>query len=212
MERQAHAPLHSAGTTPILFYFDFLSPYGYLGSVAVARLGERLGRPIEWRPVLLGVTVLKVMGLKALPDTPVKRDYVFHDVARLARLLDIPLQRCPAPMRSLSAMRAWTWFALRDPALAVRFGQALFHAQWAEARDMSAPEAVAALAAGFGPTPAEVLEAIEGAPVKDALRTWVEEAVAAGVFGVPSFVVDGEMFWGVDRLPMLERWIETGGW
>lgn len=199
-------------TAPILFYFDFLSPYGYLGSVAVERLGKRLGRRVEWRPVLLGITVLKVMGLKALPDTPLKRDYVFHDVARLARLLDIPLQRCAAPMKSLNAMRAWTWFAMQDPGLALRFGQASFHAQWAEARDMSAPEAVAALAGQFGPRPADVLAAMESAAVKDALRTRVEEAVAAGVFGVPTFVVEGEMFWGVDRLPMLERWIETGGW
>ena len=197
---------------PILFYFDFVSPYGYLGSIAVERLAARIGRAVAWGPVLLGITVLKVMGLKALPDTPLKRDYVLHDLARFARLLDVPLNRCEAPMQPLAAMRAFTWLDAQDPALARRFGRAVFRAQWAEATDMSSPDAVAGLAASLGADRTAVLAALESGPVKDALRAQVDAAIAAGVFGVPTFVVGGEMFWGTDRLPMVERWIETGGW
>jgi 2-hydroxychromene-2-carboxylate isomerase len=197
---------------PIEFYFDFVSPYGYLGSVAVERLAARLDRRVVWRPVLLGITVLKVMGLKALPDTPLKRDYVRHDLARFARLLDLSFDPCPAPMQPLPAMRAFTWLAEQDPALASRFGLAVFRAHWGAATDMSSPHAVAELAASLGADREAVLAAIDSVAVKDALRQQVDSAIAAGVFGVPTFVVDAEMFWGTDRLPMVERWITTGGW
>ncbi len=202
----------STTDAPILFYFDFVSPYGYLGAVAVERLAATLGRSVTWRPVLLGVTVLKIMGLKALPDTPLKRDYVRHDLDRYARLLDVPFHRASAPMQPLPAMRAFIWLAARDEALARRFGHAVFRAQWGEGRDMSSLDAVAALAESLGVDPVSLLAAIGSTPVKDALRVAVDAAVAAGVFGVPTFVVDGEMFWGTDRLPMLEQWIRTGGW
>lgn len=197
---------------PILFYFDFLSPYGYLGSVAVERLAARLGHTVEWRPILLGVSVLKVMGLKALTDTPLKREYVHHDVARFARLLDVPFRRIEAPMQPLAAMRAFTWLAGSDPALAKRFGQAIYRAQWAAGADMSSAVAVCDLAVTIGIDGTALLAAIESRAVKDALRVQVASAIEAGIFGVPTFVVDGEMFWGADRLPMVERWIETGGW
>ena len=132
---------------PIDFYFDFVSPYGYLGAVAVERLAAGLGCGVEWRPVLLGITVLKIMGLKAMPDIPLKRDYVQHDLDRYARLLGVPFRRTDAPMQPLPAMRAFIWLAGQDAALAQRFGQAVFRAQWGEGRDMSMPAAVAAVAA-----------------------------------------------------------------
>lgn len=189
-----------------------MSPYGYLGSVAVERLAAKVGCGVEWRPVLLGITVLKIMGMKPIPETPLKRDYVRHDVVRYARLLGVPFRRSDVPMQPLPAMRAFIWLAGQDATLAQRFGQAVFRAQWGEGQDLSAPTAVAALAAEIGVDPAALLAAIDSPAVKDALRQAVDDAIAAGVFGVPSFVVGGEMFWGTDRLPMVERWIETGGW
>jgi 2-hydroxychromene-2-carboxylate isomerase len=193
---------------PIAFYFDFGSPYGYFGSLAVEPVAARLRRQVVWRPVLLGITVLKVMGLKALPDTPLKGDYVRHDVKRIARMIGVPFNPCPVPMQPLAAMRAFVWLDQQDPGLAQRFGQAVYRAQWAEATDMSSPNAVASLVASLGADPAP----LQTDAVKQALRRRVDDAIAAGVFGVPTFIVDGEMFWGTDRLPMLERWVETGGW
>ena len=122
---------------PILFYFDFLSPYGYLGSIEVERVAARLGRAVDWRPVLLGITMFKIMGLKALPDTPLKGDYVRRDVERLATFLDIPFRRPGAAMLSLPAMRAFSWLDARDPGLGRRFGQALFRRHWVDGTDMS---------------------------------------------------------------------------
>lgn len=198
---------------PILFYFDFLSPYGYLGSVELERLAQRRGVEVEWRPVLLGITVLKVMGLKALPDTPLKGDYVRRDVPRLAKYLRIPFRRPPSgPSTSLPAMRAFTWVKRRDPELASRFGRAIYRRQWSEGVDVSTSEAVAAVAEPLGIDASDLLRAVQDDEVKQRLQTEVSRAIDAGVFGVPTFVVGGEMFWGADRLPMVERWLDTGGW
>ena len=76
---------------PIEFYFDFISPYGYLGSTQVEALAARYGRTVDWKPVLLGITVMKVMGLKPLPETPLKKDYILIDKPRMATLLGVKL-------------------------------------------------------------------------------------------------------------------------
>ena len=194
---------------PILFYFDFSSPYGYLGSVGIERLAAERGRLVQWRPILLGVSVVKVMGLKALADTPLKRDYVRHDVERCALVLGIPFRRASlAPMRPLAAARAFVWLDEQDPAVAKRFGQTIYRAQWAEARDMSSADAVVAAGTSIGLDADALRAAIGDERSKVRLRARVDAAIGAGVFGVPSFVVAGEMFWGADRLPMLEAWLQ----
>jgi len=68
----------------IEFYFDPISPFAYLGSVQIERVAARLGREVDWKPVLIGVTVLKVMGLKPVPETPLKGPYMQQDAVRLA--------------------------------------------------------------------------------------------------------------------------------
>ena len=75
---------------PIVFYFDPVSPFAYLGATRIERIAAGVGRSVDWRPVLIGVTILKVMGLKPLPQTPLKSDYLRHDVQRLARIFDVP--------------------------------------------------------------------------------------------------------------------------
>ncbi len=194
------------------FFFDFVSPYGYLGSVAVERLAERRGIEIVWHPVLLGISVLKVMGLKALQDTPVKRDYVRHDLERFARFLEIPFRRPEAPIRPLAAARAFTWLNGLDPHGAKRFARAVYQASWAEARDISSVEFVVELGRSLGFDEAGIRAATADEVVKGSLRAKVDAAIARGVFGVPTFMTGGELFWGVDRLPMLEAWLDRGGW
>jgi 2-hydroxychromene-2-carboxylate isomerase len=115
-------------------------------------------------------------------------------------------------MQPLPAARAFVWLKQQDPALAKRFGQAVYAAHWAEGRDMSSTDAVADIGASMGIGRAALLAALQDDAVKAKLRDDVAAAIAAGVFGVPSFITGGEMFWGADRLPMLEQWIRTGGW
>src|SRR5690606_22459946 len=88
----AHFIITTLMPAPIEFYFDFISPYGYFGSEKIAGIASRFERRVDWKPVLLGITVLKVMGLKPLMDTPLKSDYIRHDKQRMAKLLDVPFR------------------------------------------------------------------------------------------------------------------------
>lgn len=197
---------------PIAFYFDIISPYGYIGAFGIEQVAARLGREVDWRPMLLGITMFKVMGLKAVPDTPLKGAYAAHDWPRFARLVGLPaVPGASTQFAPLPAMRAFIWLKDRDAALARRFGLAVYRAHWGEGRDMSTPEAVAGVAASLGIDRAGLLSAIASEAVKDRLKAEVDASIGAGVFGCPTFVVDGEMFWGADRLDQVERWAK-GGW
>ena len=197
----------------ISFYFDFMSPYAYLGSVGIERLAQEHGCVVDWRPILLGISVVKVMGLKELAKTPLKKEYVHHDVPRFARYLGIPFNRASdEPMAPLPAARAFVWLKARDPSAARKFAIEVFRAHWANGRDMSTAAAVAELASSVDIDPNTMLNAIAEEATKQRLKDAVEEAISTGVFGAPTFIVGGEMFWGADRLPMVGRWLETGGW
>jgi 2-hydroxychromene-2-carboxylate isomerase len=200
--------------SPIAFYFDFISPYGYLASRQVEALAARHGRTVDWRPMLLGVAVLKVMGLKALLDTPLKGDYARRDVLRQARRLGIPLGRdLNAPVGNpLPAARAFYWVKQHHPQLAAPMAHALFHAYWAQGRDLSTPEAVAAITLPAGLEPAAVIAAATSDEAATLLRTAVAASIEAGIFGSPTLVVDGEPFWGSDRLREADEWLACGGW
>jgi 2-hydroxychromene-2-carboxylate isomerase len=198
---------------PIEFYFDFISPYGYLGSTQIDRLAARYGREVDWKPVLIGVTILKIMGMKPLPETPLKGEYLRHDLPRMAKLLGVPIQYHGLKgINSLAASRAYLWLKARDAALAKRFAQAVYASLWADAKDITSPDAVADIAARFGVDRTAVLAATLSEDMKLALKEAVDAAVARGVFGVPFFIVDGEPIWGGDRLWMVEHWLKHGSW
>jgi 2-hydroxychromene-2-carboxylate isomerase len=198
---------------PIEFYFDLISPYGYLGSTQIESLAARHGRTVDWKPVLLGITVMKIMGLPPLMQTPLKKDYVLRDKDRMAKLLGVPMAGHGLEgVNSLAASRAFLWLKAKDPALAKRFAQRIYARLWVEGRDITPAVAVADEAAAQGVDRNALLAAIDSAEMKQALKDAVEEAVGRGVFGVPTFIVDGEPIWGVDRLWMLEHWLRHGDW
>jgi 2-hydroxychromene-2-carboxylate isomerase len=199
-------------SAPIDFYFDFASPYGYIASTRIDEIAGRHGRAVAWRPILLGV-VFKTTGMGPLPSVPLKGQYSLRDFARSARLLGIPFQMPKAfPFNGIAPSRAFYWLRDRDPDLARRFAQAAYHAAFPGQQDITKPEVCADLAANLGVKREETLAALNDAAVKDRLRVEVEAAIAQGVFGSPFIVVDGEPFWGADRLDQVERWMQTGGW
>ena len=203
----------AARPAPIEFYFDLISPYGYLASTQIEALAARYGREVDWKPVLLGVTVMKIMGLPPLMQTPLKKDYVLHDKARMARLLGVPMAAHGLEgVNSLAASRAFLWLKAREAGLAKRFAKRIYARLWVEGRDITPPDVVADEAAALGAERAAVLDAVDSAEMKQALKDAVAAAVAKGVFGVPTFIVDGEPLWGVDRLWMLEHWLRHGDW
>lgn len=197
---------------PIEFWFDFSSPYGYLAAQRIDAIAARHGRVAAWKPFLLGVA-FKVAGTAPLLDVPLKGAYSKHDFARSARLLGVPF-RLPAsfPFSGVAASRAFYWLDDRDPALAVRFAKAAYHQAFGEGGDIVGADKVAALAETLGIARAETLAALNDPAVKERLKREVDGAIAKGVFGSPYIIVDGEPFWGSDRLDQVDRWLATGGW
>ena len=198
---------------PVDFYFDFISPYAYVGSTQIDAIAARYGRKVNWRPVLIGITVLKIMGLKPLPETPMKGDYLRHDGPRMAKAFGVPFrQHGFKGANSLAACRSFLWLKAQDEALAVRFAHRIFKKLWADGIDITPPESVAEEAAALGVDTKAMLAAIATDAGKKALNEAVDHAIKVGAFGVPYVVVDGEPIWGCDRLWMLEHWLAHGTW
>ena len=197
---------------PLHFYFDFISPFGYFASLRVEDIARRHGRTVQWHAMLLGVSVLKVMGLKPLLDTPLKGDYIRRDAQRYMRRHGMVLKRKldDPVMDPRAAGRAFHY--VKHPALAAPLAHALYDAYWAEGTDLSTADAVAAVPLPAG-LDADWLRA--GTASDEAgtlLRTAVDASLKAGIFGSPTVVVDGEPFWGVEKLGLVEEWLDCGGW
>jgi len=201
-----------SGAAPVAFYFEFSSPYGYIASQVADELEQRIGRPLDWRPILLG-PVFKVTGTGPLTQIPLKGEYSKRDFDRSARQLKVPYRHPDNfPIGTVAACRAFYWLKDRDPAAAKKLGKALYKAYFVDNRDIGVSTTVLAVAKEAGLDAAELEAAIGELPVKERVKREVDAAIAAGVFGSPFFIVDGEPFWGVDRIPMLEAWVRSGGW
>jgi len=198
--------------SPIEFWFDFSSPYGYIAAELIDAVAARHGRGVNWRPILLG-PIFKTVGTAPLTVLPLKGEYSRHDFARMARLHKVPF-RLPEtfPVGTQVAARAFYLIADRDSGKAHDFARRVFRAYYVEGRDVADPAVVLDLAGLAGADTATLAEELKGETIKERMKAEVDNAMKAGVFGSPYFIVDGEPFWGVDRIPMLEEWMRTGGW
>lgn len=197
--------------SPIDFYFDFSSPYGYFASEQIDMLAGRFGRQVSWHPILLGAA-FKATGATLPVQQPIKAEYFLRDFARSARDYAIPfVQPMKFPVSTQHAARAFLWLEKRDISAAKALAHALFRAYFTTGRDIDELGTVLDIATPLGVSRADLAEALGSTALKDELRAEVDRAVARGVFGSPFFVVAGEPFWGVDRLPQLERWLAKGG-
>lgn len=199
-------------SAPIDFFFDFSSPYGYFASTRIDAIAARHGREVIWRPFLLGAA-FKTTGQAPLVQQPLRGPYHAHDFPRTARWLKVPFVMPESfPFASLAAARAFYWLADSDPALAKALARAVYLAAFGAGRSVTAAETVADVAAPLGIDRDELLAAVADPAVKDRLKRETDEALARGVFGSPFVFVDGEPFWGSDRLDQVEEWLATGGW
>ena len=193
------------------FFFDFSSPYGYLASQKIGALAERHGRVVDWHPMLLGV-VFKQTGAMPLTEVPVKGPYSKRDFARSARFHGVEFNMPPVfPIPAQAPSRVMLWAKRQDPKAGARVARALYHAFFVEGRDISKPEIAAQVAGEAGLDAAAARAAVDDPAIKDALKGEVEAAIAAGVFGSPFMIIDGEPFWGCDRFDQMERWLAQGG-
>ena len=199
-------------TATIDFYFDFSSPYGYLAATKIDAIAAKHGRDVMWRPILLGA-VFKINGQQPLTTIPLKGGYATHDMLRSARWFNVPF-RIPGrfPINTIAPCRAYYWLYDKDAALAKKFARALYHAYFAEDRDISAVEITLEVAATLGIDSVALAVALNDPAVKERTRLEVDAAIERGVFGSPYIVIDGEPFWGADRMDQMERWLEEGPW
>jgi 2-hydroxychromene-2-carboxylate isomerase len=189
------------------FYFDFISPFAYLAATRVEALGARHHRAVNWRPFRLGVAVVKVMGLKPLMDTPLKAEYSISDLARLSTLLG---ERLAVPQALPDPRPAARLFYSAAPGYSARLAKALLRAQWAEGLDIGDAAILVRIASEAGLDAAAARDALVNPATKEALSAATHAAIARGVFGSPTCAVGRELFWGTDRLWLLDRYLAAG--
>jgi 2-hydroxychromene-2-carboxylate isomerase len=184
---------------PIDFYFDFSSPYGYFAAEKIEPFAAKHGRTVNWRPTLLGA-VFKITGGKPLPEWPLKGEYSKHDMVRSARFLGLPFNLpSPFPVGTVSACRAF-YAAPKDKQAPL--AKALYRAYFVDGQNIGEAETVLSIAGSLGLKPD-----LADSSLKEKTKSEVEASIGRGVFGSPYFIVDGEAFWGIDRLDQLDRWL-----
>jgi 2-hydroxychromene-2-carboxylate isomerase len=201
------------GFSPIEFWFDFASGYAYFAALEIEALAGRHGRSVLWRPFTLGAA-FKVTGAQGLSRTPLKGEYARRDWERLARLQGVAFKLPERhPKTGLAAIRAFYHIDRTDPPGAAGLAKHIITGYFRDNLDTDDPHAIAQAASSLlGMDRDSVLAGINDPAVKAIARQHGEAAVARGVFGSPWIFVDGEPFWGSDRLAMVERWLSTGPW
>ena len=193
---------------PIDFYFDFASPYGYFMSEKIDALAARHGRTVTWRPILL-FAALRSLGLPAPFEHPVKLEYITADFARSAKFLNVDYRLPPAfPALTQHAARAFYLLNGKATEAAVPFAQAVLRGYFRDGRDISNIDVIAEMVGNQTPSlgsVANIRDKLKTDEAKVMLQGAINEAVGNKVFGSPFVVIDGEPFFGVDRLPQISQ-------
>ena len=191
----------------IEFWFEFASTYSYPAAMRIEAAAVEAGVPVVWRPFLLG-PIFQAQGWNDSPFNlyPAKGRYMWRDLERLCAKHGLPFAR-PAifPQRSILAARLAV-AAIAEPWLPALV-RGIYVANFAGGADIPAPETLGRVLATLGQAPAPWLERAQAQPAKGALRANTERAQALGIFGAPTFVARGEVFWGGDRLEDALAWL-----
>ncbi|UJW80644.1 2-hydroxychromene-2-carboxylate isomerase [Hydrogenophaga sp. SL48] len=189
------------------YYFAPQSPWTYLGHARFTDLLQRSDTAVRVRPVDFG-QVFSVSGGLPLPKrAPQRQAYRLVELRRFSEALGVPLNPQPRFFPVAGDPAGWliTAIAQHDgDAAAMRLTGAVGRALWAQERDIASPDVLAELLSECG-LDAQRLAQSQQDDVKGLYAQHTEEAIAAGVFGAPSYVIDGEIFWGQDRLDFVER-------
>jgi 2-hydroxychromene-2-carboxylate isomerase len=201
-EEEGMTPTKRGEALPITWYFDVISPFSYLVLPGVEALARR--HPLAFRPVVFGA-LLAHWGSTGPAEIGPKRLHTYRLCQFMAERAGLRMRFPPRhPFQSLPAQRLIT--ALGSEPHIVR---AVFDFVWSEGRDPGEPTELAALCARLGVSDYDALIAERSA--KAALRTTTEEAVASGVFGVPTLMIGNELFWGVDAMPFADAYLQDSG-
>lgn len=178
------------------FWFDYACPYAYLASTQVEALAARTNVQLVWKPMLLGGVFRAIGAPQTLPLSPQKARYLVVDQRRWADLYGVPLHHpIEHPRRTVSALRA-TLARKVEPSVI----HAFYRAYWVEGRAIEDESVVR-----------EIAGSVDLDAQREPLRLLTEEAVALGIFGAPAFVVDGQLYWGNDRMEQVEAALKVVG-
>ena len=200
-------------TLKIETYFDCSSPWTYLGFHNLIPLAERLGVEIDWKPILVGGVFNAVNpSVYEARKAPVKAKARYHgkDLQDWARLAGLSIKMPPRvfPVNSVKVMRAC--ILLQPSGQMVEFARAAFELYWTEDKDISQDDVIAEVCARAGVDATAVFEGIKDPAIKDQLRANTDALIKRGGFGSPTFFVNGEMYFGNDRLVLVEEAVKRG--
>ncbi|RAK68641.1 2-hydroxychromene-2-carboxylate isomerase [Phenylobacterium kunshanense] len=185
------------------FLFDVGSPASYIAFKRLPGIAERTGAEIDYRPFLLG-GVFKATGNRSPAETPAKAAWTSRDLARFAAKHDVPFERNPHfPINTLHLMRGAA--GLQGDPRFMPYLEAVFEAMWRTPRNLGNPAEMAPVLERAGIGAEAFRELIEDEATKARLKSTTEDAVARGAFGAPTFFVDGELYFGQDRLDWVEE-------
>ncbi|HVN84824.1 MAG TPA: 2-hydroxychromene-2-carboxylate isomerase [Candidatus Binatia bacterium] len=191
---------------PLQFWFEFASTYSYLSVMRIERIAAAAGVPVEWKAFLLG-PIFAAHGWNDSPFNlyPAKGRYMWRDMERLCARYELPFRR-PSQFPRNGLLAARVTCAGAAEAWCADFVRGVYRANFGDDRDVSQPAAIATILDELGLPSREIIDRAQQAGNKDRLRRQTDEAIRLGIFGAPSFVVDGELFWGNDRLPDALHW------
>ncbi|MGI9415313.1 MAG: thioesterase, FlK family [Hyphomicrobiales bacterium] len=201
------AAAHPAGAGPeVEFFFDYHSPWCYFASFRIGNMLRRHGGTVRWRPVHLPNMMERIDGRRPLDGIASFVKWFQQDIADHAELHGLPLDKHrDYPLRPSRALRASLY--AEEQGAAEPFVQTVMRAYWAEQRDISDIAVLQELGAAAGLAPDGIAEAAGSESYKAQVAANVEEAAERGVFGLPAMFFEGKLFWGNDRLDLLDRWI-----
>jgi 2-hydroxychromene-2-carboxylate isomerase len=182
------------------FWYEFASTYSYLSAMRIEKVAAAAKLAVAWRPFLLG-PIFRAQGWNDSPFNvyPAKGRYMWRDMERLAAGYQLPFVKPSAfPRNGLSAARVA--LVAEPEGWCPDWTRAVYAAEFAHDRDIGDGAVLTGLLETFGQDPGAVLARADSPENKAALRAQTERAQSLGIFGAPSFVVDGELYWGNDRL------------
>lgn len=189
----------------LTFYFDYVSPYSFLAQSQLAALKQRTGCEIQFVPAFLG-GIHKSQEVKSPAFIPAKAKWIYRDCHLWANHYGITLNWCKQfPFNSIFLLRATLVVQQQNPDRVFDLVTGMFNEIWQNQLDVNDPQAVAAALSKLGFDPQALLDGTAQADIKQALLDNGETAVAKGLFGLPAFEVDDDIFFGQDRLLFVEQ-------
>ena len=189
---------------PVTFFFDVHSPWSYLASVLIVPLARRHEALILWRPVHLANLMERIGGMRPMEQTAARVAWYEQDIADRMAQHGVGYDPHPDyPLRPSRALRSCVYAA--QAGCAAAFVHAVMRGYWFEKQDISDLAVLQAMADEVGLGPRPIAEIVVDARYKGAVADNTDDAVASGVFGVPSFLFEDKLFFGCDHMDLLDR-------